>query len=237
MNHDFNLQLNNVKKAAPVPGRQAPVFVTGIGTEIGKTLVSAIIVEALQANYWKPIQAGFEDGSDNHRVRRLITNTQSNYYDEVYKLKLPASPHIAAREENSNISIDNIVKSYQAIPPGLLVIEGAGGIMVPLNDNDFVIDLVERLNARVILVSRNYLGSINHSLVTAALCKQRKLDVAGWIFNDQYLHYEEEIAAWSGYPRIASIPFTSQVNSTFVKEQAEMIKEPLRRYLCVNDES
>ncbi|HWB26475.1 MAG TPA: dethiobiotin synthase [Chitinophagaceae bacterium] len=211
--------------------KKQPIFITGIGTEIGKTVVSAIIVEALNAGYWKPVQAGMEAGTDHNRVKQLITNTSSAFYDEVYKLKLPASPHIAAREEHNNINLDVIVQHYQSIPPALLVIEGAGGIMVPLNDNDFIIDLIERLQAKVILVSRNYLGSINHSLVTAALCKQRKLDVAGWIFNDQYLHYEEEIAAWSGYPKIASVPFTAQVNTTFVQQQAALLKESLLKHL------
>lgn len=210
-----------------------PIFITGIGTEIGKTVVSAIITEALRADYWKPVQAGINDGTDNNRVRNLISNTSSRFFDEVYKLKLPASPHIAAREEDDTISIETIVEHYQSIPSSRLVIEGAGGIMVPLNDKDFVIDLIERLQATVILVSRNYLGSINHSLVTAALCKQRKLNVAGWVFNDQYQHYEDEIAAWSGYPNIASIPYTPLVNSTFVQQQAQLVRQPLLQHLGI----
>lgn len=210
-----------------------PIFITGIGTEIGKTVVSAIITEALRADYWKPVQAGFSDGTDNNRVKSLISNTTSQFYNEVYKLKLPASPHIAAREEEDNISLDVIALHYQAITSKLLVVEGAGGIMVPLNNKDFVIDLIERLQATVILVSRNYLGSINHSLVTAALCKQRKLNVAGWIFNDQYQHYEDEIATWSGYPNIASIPFTTQLNSTFVQQQAQRLRLPLLQHLGI----
>lgn len=214
-----------------------PLFITGIGTEIGKTVVSAIIVEALNADYWKPVQAGLEDASDNNKVQQLITHSTGRFYPEVYSLKLPASPHIAAREENNTISLDTILQQYESMTSGLLVIEGAGGMMVPLNDHDFVIDLIERLNACVVLVSRNYLGSINHSLVTAALCKQRKLDVAGWIFNDQYLHYEEEIAAWSGYPKIASIPLAAEVNQAFIKEQAGLVRDALRRYLCPDDKS
>jgi len=215
-----------------------PIFITGIGTEIGKTVVSAIVTEALQADYWKPVQAGLNEGTDNNRVKSLISNTTSRFFDEVYKLKLPASPHIAAREEDDNINLDTIVAHYQSIQSNRLVIEGAGGIMVPLNDRHFVIDLIERLQATVILVSRNYLGSINHSLVTAALCKQRKLNVAGWFFNDQYQHYEDEIAAWSGYPNIASIPFTTSVNSTFVRQQAQLVRQPLLQHLGItNDES
>lgn len=208
-----------------------PIFITGIGTEIGKTLVSAIIVEALKADYWKPIQAGLDEGSDNEKVKKLISNKTSVFYEELYKLKLPASPHIAARQEDNRINLDEINSRFRNIQSGCLIIEGAGGLMVPLNEKEFIIDLIEVLKAKVILVSRNYLGSINHSLVTAALCKQRKLDVAGWMFNDQYLQYEEEIAAWSGYPKIASIPYTPTVTPAFIEEQANKIRENLLQFL------
>ncbi len=208
-----------------------PIFITGIGTEIGKTLVSAIIVEALKADYWKPIQAGLDEGSDNEKVKKLISNKTSVFYEELYKLKLPASPHIAARQEDNRINLDDIKSRCRNIQSNCLIIEGAGGLMVPLNEKEFIIDLIEALQAKVILVSRNYLGSINHSLVTAALCKQRKLNVAGWMFNDQYLQYEEEIAAWSGYPKIASIPYTQNVTPAFIEEQANKIREPLLQFL------
>ena len=93
-----------------------------------------------------------------------------------------------------------------------LVIEGAGGLMVPLNETEFVIDLVKILDARLLLVSRNYLGSINHSLMTAAICRQHGLDVAGWIFNDQYMNYEQEIVQWSGYPALFSVPLMNPLS-------------------------
>lgn len=208
-----------------------PIFITGIGTEIGKTLVSAIVVEALKADYWKPIQAGFDEGTDNQKVKKLVTNKTSVFFEELYKLKLPASPHIAARQEDKRINLDDINNRFRSIQSNCLIIEGAGGLMVPLNEKEFMIDLIEMLQAKVILVSRNYLGSINHSLITAALCKQRKLDVAGWIFNDQYLQYEEEIATWSGYPKIASVPHTQTVTPAFIEEQANKIRENLLQFL------
>jgi dethiobiotin synthetase len=208
-----------------------PIFITGIGTEIGKTLVSAIVAEALKADYWKPIQAGFDEGTDNQKVKKLITNKTSVFYEELYKLKLPASPHIAARQEDKRINLDEINNRFRSIQSNCLIIEGAGGLMVPLNEKEFMIDLIEMLQAKVILVSRNYLGSINHSLITAALCKQRTLDVAGWMFNDQYLQYEEEIATWSGYPKIASIPHTQTVTPAFIEEQANKIRENLLQFL------
>ena len=112
-----------------------------------------------------------------------------------------------------------------------LIIEGAGGLFVPLNKDEFVIDLIKKLNAKVILVSRNYLGSINHSLLTASVCKQYSINVLGWIFNDQYMQYEEEIVQWSGYKKIGSVSFTSKVDKTFIKEEAEKISALLRAAL------
>jgi len=215
----------------PLGGGGGCIFITGIGTEIGKTLVSAVVAEALQADYWKPIQAGLDDGSDNEKVKTLISNQSIILYPELYKFKMPVSPHIAAREENKRIDLEEIATRLKEIPSSRLVIEGAGGLMAPLNETHFIIDLIELLQAKVILVSRNYLGSINHSLLTAALCKQKQLNVAGWIFNDQYLQYEDEIVGWSGYPKIGSIPFGQEVTPGFVKTQAEIIKENLMKYL------
>ena len=202
------------------------IFITGIGTGIGKTIVSAILTEALQADYWKPIQAGFEDGTDTSEIKSLITNEFSIIHPEVYRLKMPASPHIAAREEGIEIDINKIVSLQPIVHQTKdLIVEGAGGIMVPLNENEFVIDLIQKLNAKVILVSRNYLGSINHSLLTASICKQRNIEVIGWIFNDQYLAYEEEIVRWSGYSKIVSIPFVDKIDKNFILQQANRVRE------------
>jgi dethiobiotin synthetase len=212
-----------------------PIFITGIGTEIGKTVVSAIVTEALEADYWKPVQAGFETGTDAQRVKYLLTNTQTIIHSEIYCLNMPASPHIAARAENKTIDINIIQEKadqlLSQIGERLLVIEGAGGLLVPLNDQQSIADLILSLNARVILVSRNYLGSINHSRLTAAYCKQVGIDVMGWIFNDQYLDYEDEIVNWSGFPSLGSIPYLSDINPTFIHQQAENIRSRLYRYL------
>ena len=214
------------------------ILITGIGTNVGKTVVSAIVTEALEADYWKPIQAGFETGTDALQVQSLISNTQTTIHPEVYKLQLSASPHIAARQEGVEINIHEIVSQKSLIVNQQLsninyhlILEGAGGIMVPLNDTEFIIDLIEQLQAKIILVSRNYLGSINHSLLTANICKQRGIDVIGWIFNDQYLDYENEIVKWSGYPKIASIPFVENVDKAFVLQQANAIRLSLQQLL------
>lgn len=206
-----------------------PIFITGIGTGIGKTLVAAIVTEALQADYWKPIQAGFEDGTDALTVKGLLSNDRSVVHEEMYKLQMPASPHIAARHQGVEINLEEIVNRHHSFleKDTPLVIEGAGGITVPLSATHFVSDLIKMMDARVILVSRNYLGSINHSLLTAAYCTTMQLDVAGWIFNDQYLQYEAEIAYWSGYPAIGSIPATTGITKAFVQQQAALIKDQL----------
>jgi dethiobiotin synthetase len=199
-----------------------PFFISGIGTGIGKTLVAAILTEALQADYWKPVQAGFDPGTDSTRMASLITNSLTIIHPESYKLKLAASPHIAAAEENRHIEPGLILQDLNRMNPDRpLIIEGAGGLMVPLNEKDFVIDLVKQLDARLILVSRNYLGSINHSLMTAKLCRSYDLDVAGWVFNDDYLNYEEEIAGWSGYPILFSLPLLDSVSRQTIAELSQ----------------
>jgi dethiobiotin synthetase len=210
-----------------------PIFITGIGTDVGKTLVSAIVTEALQADYWKPIQAGFDQGTDANYVRSMLSNAQSRIVPEVYMLRMPASPHIAAREEKMTIQKEQILSAFGQLPDdnGYLVIEGAGGLLVPLAYDYFVADLIRDLDARVVIVSRNYLGSINHSLLTAKVLKDMGADVAGWIFNDQYLQYEEEIVQWSGFPRIGSIPRADLPGRSFVKEQARRIAPALKQML------
>ena len=205
-------------------------FISGIGTGIGKTLISAIIAEALNADYWKPVQAGYEDGTDSDWVKQHIHNGDARVHPEVYKLKMPASPHIAAREEDVTISLEKICSSVPKIKRNLIV-EGAGGLMVPLNGTEFVADLILALKAKVILISRNYLGSINHSLLTANIARQKGLSVLGWIFNDHYLDYENEIAKWTNYPHLGSVPFTENATPEFVAAQAQLIREHFENFL------
>lgn len=220
------------------------IFITGIGTNIGKTVAAAILCEALEADYWKPIQAGFDEGTDAEFISKLISNKKTIIHPESYKLKLAASPHVAARKEEIKIDLNKIHEDFLKIinnqqrstvnsqqPTVNLIIEGAGGLMVPLNENEFVIDLIKKLNTKVILVSKNYLGSINHSLLTASVCKQHNLNVLGWMFNEDYMNYEEEIEAWSGYTKIATVPTCENVNIFFVQQQALLIKHSLQFFL------
>jgi dethiobiotin synthetase len=205
------------------------IFITGTGTGIGKTVVSAILAEALQADYWKPIQAGYEDGTDSDWVRSVLSNNKSKIYPEVYRFKLAASPHLAAKEEGRIISLEKIFSAFSqhVVPNRRLIMEGAGGLLVPLNEHELVLDLIKKLNAKVILVSRHYLGSINHSLLTAQVCRQKSLRVAGWVFNDQYMDYEDDIVQWSGYPKLASIGKLASIDKSMISEKAEEIKQKL----------
>ena len=163
-------------------------FVTGIDTDSGKTLVSAILCEALTADYWKPVQAGLP--LDRETVRGLLTDTSITLHSEQYFLKLPASPHAAAKLEDIRIELPGFELPATDKP---LVIEGAGGCLVPLNDEHFVIDLAEHFNSEVVLVADLYLGSINHTLLTIRELRSRNLRVKGIIFNGERNPQSEEI--------------------------------------------
>ena len=179
-------------------------FVTAIGTDSGKTLVSAILCQALQADYWKPIQSG--EPTDAGTIKSLCPDI--HVHPEAYKLNMPASPHAAANAEERVIELANI-KVPETDKP--LVIEGAGGCLVPLNDQDFVIDMVPQCAAQVILVSNLYLGSINHTLLTWRLLMERGYPVAGIIFNGASNPENERIILQhTGYRKLLHIiPHTS----------------------------
>lgn len=156
------------------------LFVTGIGTEVGKTIIAAILTEALEADYWKPIQAGDLHHSDTDKVKALVTNNRSIFYKEAFCLQQPMSPHAAAEKDGINVHLSNIRAPKTN---NHLIIEGAGGLMVPLNYEECIIDLILQLNCEVVLVSRNYLGSINHTLLSIEALQKRGILIKGIIFN------------------------------------------------------
>ncbi len=191
------------------------IFITGIGTDTGKTIASAVITEALKADYWKPVQCGTEPETDAETVRRLISNTKSRIHREAYCLKEAASPHAAAEKEGIRIELGKITLPESANQT--LVIEGAGGLLVPLNENELVADLIGHLNAGVILVVNFYLGSINHSLLTCAELKRRKLSVLGIIFSGEINGASEQvILKQSGLKKLGHIPFEPGFGRTSV---------------------
>ncbi|WP_394846767.1 dethiobiotin synthase [Pendulispora brunnea] len=205
------------------------IFMTGIGTGVGKTLAAACVTEALKAHYWKPVQAGLDDGTDTRTVKSLLSNTNSVCHEEAYRLREPASPHLAARMEGLTIDPAKIVQQADAIQPqdDYLIVEGAGGLLVPLNDDVFTIDLIRSLRAQVIVVAQNYLGSISHSLLTARVLQQTDIPVLGWIFSGVEHSNEADIVRWSKWPLLGHIPFASNIDAAFVQEQATRLAETL----------
>lgn len=163
-------------------------FVTAIGTDCGKTLVSAILCKALNADYWKPVQAGTP--GDSETIKRLLGENGPVIHPEKYVFKTPASPHAASALENITINLKDFILPQT---DNDLIIEGAGGCLVPLNNDNFVIDLVEQFNAQVILVANLYLGSINHTLLTFEALQNRKLNIKGIIFNGNHNEQSERI--------------------------------------------
>ena len=145
------------------------IFITGISTDVGKTVVSAIITQALEADYWKPIQAGDLNNSDTHKIKAYVSNQKTTFFENSYALNTPASPHHAAELDCVQIDIQKIIEPKTE---NHLVIEGAGGLYVPLNSNETIVDLIQP-DYKVIVVSRHYLGSINHTLLTIEALKNR----------------------------------------------------------------
>lgn len=194
-------------------------FVTGIDTDSGKTLVSAILCEALDADYWKPIQAGLPKDSDT--VRSYLSNNRTKIHPEGFLLKMPASPHAAAKAEGISIQLNDFL-----IPKSdALVIEGAGGCLVPINQKDFIIDLAIYFKSTVILVADLYLGSINHTLLTVHFLKNKNINVLGIIFNgDSNPESESIILKHSGYRKLLHIQKEESISKTVVTKYAELLK-------------
>lgn len=192
-------------------------FVTAIGTDSGKTLVSAILTHALQADYWKPIQCGFPRDVDS--VKELVNNNHSLFYEESYLFETPASPHAAAGKEGKRIDLNNII--LPETTNSNLVIEGAGGILVPINEKHFVIDIASKFEAEVILVSNNYLGSINHTMLTIEELRRRKLKIKGIIFNgEENRETEDYILQHSGLTCLLTIRPEAEINQEIVTRYA-----------------
>ena len=156
------------------------LFVTGIDTDVGKTVVSAVLTQKLQADYWKPVQAGDLHDTDSMKVGQWVANPSTNIHPEAYGLTHPMSPHAAAKRDGQEIKLTDI---HIPQTSNDLVIEGAGGLMVPLNHRELVIDMIPHLHAQAVLVSRHYLGSINHTILSVQALQWREIPIIGIIFN------------------------------------------------------
>ncbi|MCX6199428.1 MAG: dethiobiotin synthase [Bacteroidetes bacterium] len=198
------------------------IFITGIGTGVGKTLASAVLCETLQADYWKPVQCGNLENSDAQLVRSLVSNSVSKLHAETYRLKEAASPHFAAKKENVEIEIDKF-KLPQT--NNRLIIEGAGGIMVPMNNELVMFDLIAYLQLPAVVVVRNYLGSINHALLTLEFLEGEGIEIAGIIVSgENYNDNEEIVQHFTALPVIGRIDEAKTIDKDFVSAQAEKMK-------------
>lgn len=203
--------------------KQQKYFITGISTEVGKTIASAIITEALQADYWKPIQSGDLDYSDTHKVQKLISNTKTVFHPNSYALQTPMSPHAAAEIDGVIIEIDNI---KEPVTENHLVIEGAGGLLVPLNDKNTLLDAIKP-DYKVVVVSRHYLGSINHTLLTVNLLKEKGFDVSLIFSGNEHKTTEDIIKKMTKVPVIGRIEEEPYFDKNVIKEYADKFKENL----------
>jgi dethiobiotin synthetase len=192
-------------------------FVTGIGTEIGKTVVSSILTEYLQADYWKPVQSGDLHLTDTMKVQALVSNTKSYFHPERHRLNAPLSPHAAAALDGVQIQLSDFTLPQSS---NHLIVEGAGGLMVPLNDQDLMIDLIKQLGIPVILVSRNYLGSINHTVLSIEALQRREIPIAGIVING-----EPNPATESIIESMSALPILFRVGHF-----AEISKEEIQRF-------
>ena len=206
------LSMKNVAKAQKY-------FVTGIGTEIGKTVVSSILVELLEADYWKPVQAGDLKNTDTMKVQSLISNAKSHFHAEAYALRHPISPHAAAERENVAIQFDDLVIPNTS---NHLVIEGAGGLMVPLNATQLFLDWLSKIQISTIVVSRHYLGSINHTLLTLEVLRHYQIPIQGIIFNgEENKDTESFILNYSQIPLLGILRPESDLTPLVIKRYAE----------------
>ena len=198
------------------------LFVSGIGTGIGKTIVSAVLVEKLKADYWKPVQSGDLDKSDSFSIKNLISNKDSKIHPETYKLSQPYSPHKSAAIDKLSIDPEKIILPQTN---NSLIIEGAGGLMVPLTDRFLMIDLIKKLNVPVVLVSQNYLGSINHTLLSIQALKQYEIPIKGIIFNGvKDIYSKEFILQYTEIALLGHIPQYKEVDKKAIINASNYIE-------------
>ncbi|WP_027394778.1 dethiobiotin synthase [Aquimarina latercula] len=199
------------------------IFITGIGTDVGKTIVSAIVVEALEADYFKPVQAGDLTYSDTDKVKELVSNTTSKFHPNSYALQTPMSPHAAAEIDGVTIDLKTV-----KLPEtnNDIVVEGAGGLLVPLNEEETILDLISS-DYNVIVVSRHYLGSINHTLLTVKLLQEKGFDPVIIFSGEEHVTTEDIIQKMTGVRVIGRIDNEPYFDTMVVKEYASVFKDKL----------
>ncbi|MEI6945909.1 dethiobiotin synthase [Paraflavisolibacter sp. H34] len=207
------------------------LLIAGIHTGTGKTVCSAVMAEALQYDYWKPVQAGDLEASDSIFVRRHVANAQTRIHPEGFRLQRAASPHWAAEEEGREITLDALALALPRTDNALLV-ETAGGVMTPLSRKLLNLDLVRHLGLPVVLVADNYLGSINHTLLTLAALRGAGADIVGIVFSGEEVPPTREyILMASGLPLLFSIPRLDRLTPEVISAFAHTIQDGLKQQL------
>jgi len=200
-------------------------FVSGIGTDVGKTIVSSILCELLFANYWKPVQSGELDNTDSMKVGRLVSFETFNYLPEQFRLTQPFSPHVSAKLDGVQIEASDFTFPEFT---GNLIVEGAGGLMVPINDNGLLYcDLAANWKLPTILISRHYLGSINHTLMSIETLRNRKIPILGIIYvGDELPMTEEIIFNNTQIPTLFHVPIFENLSKETISTFATQLRTP-----------
>ena len=194
------------------------LFITGTDTAVGKTLISAVLMSGLNATYWKPIQSGLEEETDTSWIQRVTQLPSKQFLPERYLLSAPLSPHESSRLDGIRIDMEQM--QVPKINSGKLIIEGAGGVFVPINEKDFIIDLMKQLNIPILIIASSQLGTINHTLLRIKLLRDYKLKIFGVVLNgDPNKVNKQAIEKYGKIPVVAEIPHMNNITSSSLKEQ------------------
>ena len=207
------------------------IVICGTDTDVGKTIVSSFFVQGLKAIYWKPIQSGTEDGSDTKTVCNLLNLQPNRHLSERYKFKAPVSPHWAAEKESrhidpNNLNVPNLDK--------LIIIETAGGLMVPLNRNWLQIDQLKVWEAPIILVARTGLGTLNHTLLSLEALKNRNINVLGIVLNGPpHTDNPKTLEQFGDTKILARLPIFEEINAKSLSQEwnQQQLDQKLKLYI------
>jgi dethiobiotin synthetase len=186
------------------------LFVTGTDTGVGKTVLSAVLVASLNRRYWKPIQTGASEGTDRAAVVNWAGVTIEDTHAEAFVFDAPVSPHLAARQEGKRIALESIRRPEDSNP---IVIEGAGGVLVPVNEDALMIDLIRCLDSEVVIAARTTLGTINHTLLTVEAARNNNLQLIGVVMvGNENSENRRAIERYGKVPVVGAIPWLESIN-------------------------